>query len=120
MSNGNQREKIKAGTPSFLPPEMVSGEEYSSNQKLDIWALGVILYLMVEGNYPFEGKNTKEIIRSILKDNLEFDKKITDLELMMIVIYLINGLIILDRQLEKRKPWMTKLLKGKLKIILTI
>ena len=76
MSNGNQREKIKAGTPSFLPPEMVSGEEYSSNQKLDIWALGVILYLMVEGNYPFEGKNTKEIIRSILKDNLEFNKKI--------------------------------------------
>ena len=76
MANGNQREKIKVGTTSFLPPEMVSGEEYSSNQKLDIWALGVILYLMVEGNYPFDGKNRKEIVRSILKDNLEFNKKI--------------------------------------------
>mgnify|MGYP002626855795 CR=1 FL=1 len=76
MANGNQREKIKAGTTSFLPPEMVSGEEYSSNQKLDIWALGVILYYMVEGYYPFEGKNTKEIIKSILKENLEFNKKI--------------------------------------------
>ena len=76
MSNGNQREKIKAGTTSFLPPEIVSGEEYSSNQKIDIWALGVILYLMVEGNYPFNGKNRKEISKSILKDNLEFNKKI--------------------------------------------
>ena len=76
MSNGNQREKIKAGTTSFLPPETVSGEEFSSNQKLDIWALGVILYYMVEGHYPFEGKNTKEIIKSILKENLEFNKKI--------------------------------------------
>ena len=76
MANGNQREKIKAGTISFLPPEMVSGQEYSSNPKLDIWAMGVILYLMVEGDYPFEGKNTKEIIKSILKDNLEFNKKI--------------------------------------------
>ena len=76
MANGNQREKIKAGTTSFLPPEVASGEEYSSNQKLDIWAMGVILYLMVEGCYPFTGKNAKEIVKSILKDNLEFNKKL--------------------------------------------
>ena len=76
MANGNQREKIKAGTTSFLPPEMASGEEYSSNPKLDIWAMGIILYVMVEGCYPFEGKNTKEIIKSILKGKLEFNKKI--------------------------------------------
>jgi len=76
MANGNQREKIKAGTTSFLPPEMASGEEYSSNPKLDIWAMGIILYLMVEGCYPFDGKNTKEIIISILRGKLEFNKKI--------------------------------------------
>ena len=76
MANGNQREKIKAGTTSFLPPEIASGEEFSSNPKLDIWAMGIILYLMVEGTYPFDGKNTKEIITSILRNRLEFDKKI--------------------------------------------
>ena len=76
MANGNQREKIKAGTTSFLPPEITSGEEFSSNQKLDIWAMGIILYLMVEGSYPFDGKNTKEIITAILKNRLEFNKKI--------------------------------------------
>ena len=76
MANGNQREKIKAGTTSFLPPEVASGEEFSSNQKLDIWAMGIILYLMVEGCYPFDGKNTKEIIMSILRGKLEFNKKI--------------------------------------------
>ena len=76
FSNGNQREKIKAGTTTFLPPEIASGEEFSSNRKLDIWALGIILFRMVEGIYPFEGKNAKEIIKSILKDKLEFNKKI--------------------------------------------
>ena len=76
MANGNQREKIKAGTTSFLPPEIASGEEFSSNQQLDIWAMGIILYLMVEGSYPFDGKNTKEIITAILKNRLEFNKKI--------------------------------------------
>lgn len=55
---------------------MASGEEFSSNRKLDIWALGIILYKMVEGVYPFEGKNAKEIIMSILKGKLEFNKKI--------------------------------------------
>ena len=76
MSNGNQKEKIKAGTTRFLPPEIVGGEEFSSSQKLDIWALGVILFLMVEGCYPFNGKSTKEIILAILKENIEFNKKI--------------------------------------------
>ena len=76
VANGNQREKIKAGTTTFLPPEMASGEEFSSNRKLDIWALGIILFRMVEGIYPFEGKNAKEIVKSILKDKLEFNKKI--------------------------------------------
>ena len=36
FSNGNNREKIKAGTTMFLPPETVSGKEYSSNRKLNI------------------------------------------------------------------------------------
>ena len=76
FSNGNNREKIKAGTTMFLAPETACGKEYCSNRKLDIWAMGIILYRMVEGVYPFDGKNSKEIINNILKKNLEFNKKI--------------------------------------------
>ena len=76
FSNGNNREKIKAGTTMFLAPETACGKEYSSNRKLDIWALGIILYRMVEGVYPFDGKNSKEVVNNIMKKNLEFNKKI--------------------------------------------
>ena len=76
FSNGNNREKIKAGTTMFLAPETACGKEYCSNRKLDIWALGIILYRMIEGVYPFDGKNSKEILSNILKKNLEFNKKI--------------------------------------------
>ena len=76
FSNGNQKEQVKAGTVKFLPPEMLSGKEFSSNTKLDMWALGIILYRMVEGCYPFEGKNYKEIINNIFKNKLEFNPKI--------------------------------------------
>ena len=76
ISNGNQKEKIKAGTVKFIPPEMLSGKEFSSSAKLDMWALGVILYRMVEGEYPFEGKNNKDNIHNIFKAKLEFNSKI--------------------------------------------
>ena len=76
IANGNNREQIKAGTVKFLPPEMLSGKEFSSNTRLDMWALGVILYRMVEGCYPFEGKNCKDTIKNIFKAKLEFNPKI--------------------------------------------
>ena len=76
IANGNQREQIKAGTVKFLPPEMLSGKVFASNTRLDMWALGIILYRMVEGCYPFEGKNYKETMNNIFKSKLEFSPKI--------------------------------------------
>ena len=76
-SNGNQKELVKAGTQLYLPPEVLTGAEFSSSTKLDIWALGIILYQMVEGCHPFENKNKKgSVINNILKNKLEFNKKI--------------------------------------------
>ncbi|OHS98593.1 hypothetical protein TRFO_35028 [Tritrichomonas foetus] len=40
-----------AGTPGFVPPEVISGEGFS--EKCDVFALGVILYQMIEVNLPF-------------------------------------------------------------------
>ena len=76
IANGNQKEQIKAGTVKFLPPEMLSGKVFASNTRLDMWALGIILYRMVEGCYPFEGKNYKETMNNIFKSKLEFSPKI--------------------------------------------
>ena len=76
ISNGKFKETVKAGTISFLPPEMVSGKDYTSNTKLDVWALGIILFRMIEGKFPFDGKKDKDIIQKILYSPLDFNKKI--------------------------------------------
>ena len=44
-----------AGTPTYYPPEWYINHQYEGKQ-LDTWALGVLLYTMVEGCLPFPEK----------------------------------------------------------------
>lgn len=39
------------GTPDYLAPEMVRGDTH--NEKLDIWAIGVLTYELFVGKAPF-------------------------------------------------------------------
>ncbi len=76
FSNGKFKENIKAGTLLFLPPEFVGKNNFSSDIKLDIWALGIILFRMLQGFYPFESKKEKDIVNKILTMDIKFNNKI--------------------------------------------
>jgi len=52
------------GTPYYMAPEVVSRTNY--NEKCDVWSLGVILYFMLTGHRPFDGKKTDNIFESIV------------------------------------------------------
>ena len=60
MTNGNYK------APEILSGQ-ISGKEISEEelnlkyQKADLWSLGVIIYILYFGNFPYEGKNAKEI-----------------------------------------------------------
>ncbi|CAG5112477.1 Oidioi.mRNA.OKI2018_I69.chr2.g6691.t1.cds [Oikopleura dioica] len=53
-----------AGTPGYLSPEVIKKEKY--NKPVDMWAVGVILYILLVGYPPFWEEDAKamyEIIR---------------------------------------------------------
>lgn len=45
---------IFCGTPSYMAPEIVKKQEYYGKPS-DVWALGILLFAMLFGKFPFKG-----------------------------------------------------------------
>ena len=49
----NKNLKSFAGTITYMAPEIINGKSYDG-KKADIFSLGVILYYIVIGRFPFK------------------------------------------------------------------
>ena len=60
------------GTLTFVSPEVLIRKPY--NKEVDIWSLGVILYLMLSGDLPFDDPddNEQKIAKSIVYEDVKF------------------------------------------------
>lgn len=56
------------GTLAYMAPEMVRGETY--DKAVDYWAMGILLYDMLVGHPPFQGKSEQQTKQAILKQKL--------------------------------------------------
>ncbi|CAD6196296.1 unnamed protein product [Caenorhabditis auriculariae] len=59
----SQFRKTIVGTPAYLPPEVLQRRGY--NKSLDMWSVGVIIYVTLSGTFPFnEGEEVGEQIQN--------------------------------------------------------
>ena len=60
----NKLQKFFCGTPNYMPPEIAEKKPYVG-QLADMWSLGILVYKIFCADFPFKGKDEKELYKSI-------------------------------------------------------
>ncbi len=107
--------KTACGTPGYVAPEIINNEPY--DRAVDMWSLGVIIYILLCGYPPFYNQNQTQLFQQIRKGQFEFDSPYWD-PVSESAKDLIRGLLTVDK--KKRltidqllaHPWVTSAANG--------
>jgi len=62
--------KTACGTPGYVAPEVLAHDQYSS--QVDLWSIGVIVYILLCGFPPFYGDNDAQMFKKIKAGSYKF------------------------------------------------
>ncbi|XP_068452163.1 serine/threonine-protein kinase 33 isoform X2 [Clinocottus analis] len=62
------------GTLIYMAPEIMSGRGYS--QWCDVWSIGVVMYILLCGKYPFVSKTETNLLEEIMNNDIKFTEPI--------------------------------------------
>lgn len=85
----NEKGTVFCGTPAYMSPEIVEKRNHCYF-KADIWALGVVLYTLMSGKFPFKGESNKDLFNKIkraqysLPEGISIEAKALLLKLLQI------------------------------------
>ena len=97
---GDHNLHSSVGTPCYVAPEVLEG---TYDRKCDIWALGVLQYVMLYGKYPFDDENKGILFEKIKTQEPKYEGRIVSPEGME----LMKALLSKD---SVRRPEATKIL----------
>ena len=71
----SERLQELVGTPLYMAPEQING---NYNEKVDVWQIGVIMYIMLSGTTPFQGNSVEEVMKAVIRGNWQMDGELWD------------------------------------------
>jgi len=66
-----EKKRTVCGTPNYIAPEIIDGN-IGHSYEVDIWSLGVILYILIIGKPPFETTDIKLTYKRIKENRYSF------------------------------------------------
>jgi tRNA A-37 threonylcarbamoyl transferase component Bud32 len=83
-------ENFFCGTPNYMPPEIICKKRYVG-EKADLWSLGILFYKMVMGDFPFKGKDEKELYKNVKTGKFKLKEGLNEN-----IVKIIKGLIVIN------------------------
>ncbi|KAM4865440.1 serine/threonine-protein kinase H2 [Thomomys bottae] len=69
-NRGDWMMRTHCGTPEYIAPEVLLRKPYTS--AVDMWALGVITYVLLSGSLPFDDESQPKLYKKILKGKYHY------------------------------------------------
>ena len=70
-AGADQKLNLFCGTPHYMDPDISRKKEYNGHAA-DVWALGVILFILLTGKLPFFGEFEGDLFRKIQNAKYQF------------------------------------------------
>ncbi|KAF0993282.1 hypothetical protein HZS_4196 [Henneguya salminicola] len=108
MFDGINKLNTYCGSPPYAAPELFLGHSYVGPE-VDVWALGIILYVMLTANLPFYAKKIDDLKSIVLEGNFHLPQYMSSS-----AQHLIKSILITDSNnrttLENimNHPWVTR------------
>jgi calcium/calmodulin-dependent protein kinase I len=69
----NEAASGECGTPLYMSPEIWTRNSLTHGPKVDIWAVGIIAYILLCGRHPVNAKSVEELKAKVCVDRIQLD-----------------------------------------------